>query len=173
MVSVEEPLYNDRPRTGINDSIGNTRFIQFSLSTRRPLGEFAYQISPVAHPPVTSYGYRMNGISDILTVGKNRLLVLERSFSVGWPGCSIRLYLADYTHAQNIIRDSSLELHPPTRYLTKKLLANLDSLGIYVDNMEGVTFGPRLRNGHQTLILISDNNFNPFQKTQFLLFEIR
>ena len=35
-------------------------------------------------------------------------------------------------------------------------------------NMEGMTLGPELSDGHQTLILVSDNNFNPSQVTQFI-----
>jgi hypothetical protein len=45
-------------------------------------------------------------------------------------------------------------------------------LGIYTDNIEGVTFGPLLPNGHKTLLFIADNNFNPFEKAQILLFEV-
>jgi hypothetical protein len=48
----------------------------------------------------------------------------------------------------------------------------MDSLGFYIDNIEGVTFGPTLPNGHKTLVFVSDNNFLPIEKTQFLLFEI-
>jgi hypothetical protein len=56
--------------------------------------------------------------------------------------------------------------------VTKKLLLNLDDLGIYIDNIEGVTFGPLLPNGHKTLLFIADNNFSPLEKAQVLLFEV-
>ncbi|HWH64308.1 MAG TPA: esterase-like activity of phytase family protein, partial [Ginsengibacter sp.] len=55
---------------------------------------------------------------------------------------------------------------------TKKLLLNMDNLGIYIDNIEGVTFGPILPDGKRSLLFVSDNNFDFLQKTQFLLFEI-
>ena len=48
----------------------------------------------------------------------------------------------------------------------------MDALGIYTDNIEGVTFGPLLPNGHKTLLFIADNNFSNLQKTQLLLFEV-
>jgi len=48
----------------------------------------------------------------------------------------------------------------------------MDQLGIYTDNIEGVTLGPLLPNGHRTLIFVSDNNFVGLEKTQLLLFEI-
>jgi hypothetical protein len=56
--------------------------------------------------------------------------------------------------------------------ITKKLLLNMDDLGIYTDNIEGVTFGPTLPNGHKTLVFIADNNFTAIEKTQLLLFEV-
>ena len=48
----------------------------------------------------------------------------------------------------------------------------MDDLGIYVDNIEGVTFGPLLPNGKKTLLLVADNNFNPIEQSQVFLFEI-
>ena len=48
----------------------------------------------------------------------------------------------------------------------------MDNLGRYVDNVEGMTFGPTLPNGHKTLVTIVDNNFLIVEKTQVFLFEI-
>ena len=48
----------------------------------------------------------------------------------------------------------------------------MDDLGIYIDNIEGVTFGQVLPNEHRTLIFIADNNFNPLEQSQLLLFEV-
>jgi hypothetical protein len=48
----------------------------------------------------------------------------------------------------------------------------MDDLGIFIDNIEGVTFGPKLANGKQSLLFVSDNNFSDQQKTQVLLFEV-
>lgn len=48
----------------------------------------------------------------------------------------------------------------------------MDALGRYIDNVEGVCFGSILPNGHQSLIFVTDNNFDKEQKTQFLLFEV-
>jgi 3-phytase len=52
------------------------------------------------------------------------------------------------------------------------LLFDLDTLGIPLDNVEGLTFGPRLRDGRRSLVLVSDNNFAGSQFTQFLLFAL-
>ncbi|RYE19039.1 MAG: esterase-like activity of phytase family protein, partial [Sphingobacteriaceae bacterium] len=44
--------------------------------------------------------------------------------------------------------------------------------GIYIDNVEGATFGPTLPNGHKSIIFVADNNFSKTEKTQFFLFEV-
>ena len=48
----------------------------------------------------------------------------------------------------------------------------MDDLGIYTDNLEGITFGPLLPNGHKTLLFVADNNFSNTEKAQLLLFEV-
>ncbi|HUS00151.1 MAG TPA: esterase-like activity of phytase family protein, partial [Chitinophagaceae bacterium] len=129
-------------------------------------------LSPVAHPakPVTEF--MINGIPDILSIDKNKLLVVERSFSTGISACTIRVYITDLSNATNIAGIQSLKQQPPVHPASIKPLINMDELGIYIDNIEGVTFGPDLPNGHKTLIFVSDNNFAKEQKTQFLLFEV-
>ena len=61
----------------------------------------------------------------------------------------------------------------------KELVFNFNSVkdqltnGI-IDNIEGMCFGPELKNGKRSLMLVSDNNFNSFadQINQFILMEI-
>ncbi|MGH2646367.1 MAG: esterase-like activity of phytase family protein [Ginsengibacter sp.] len=85
---------------------------------------------------------------------------------------TIKVFLADISAAENIDTISSLKHETGLKTATKKLLLNMDAIGIYIDNIEGVTFGPILADGNRSLLFISDNNFNPHQKTQFLLYEI-
>ncbi len=171
-VSVEEPLYNDGSRAGLNDSTGIIRILKYNLSTKKPTAQYAYLIDAVAHPPRPTGAYIINGVSDILSAGKNQLLVVERSFSTGRLSCTVKIYLADLSAAENIQGISSLKNNPVKKIAAKKLLLNMDDLGIYIDNIESVCFGPTLSNGHRTLVFVSDNNFEVFQRTQFLLFEI-
>lgn len=171
-VSVEEPLYQDGPRAGTGDSTGIVRFIKWDMATKKPLAQYAYRIDPVAHAPIIPSAFKVNGISDILSVGKNKFLVIERSFSMGRISCTIKVFLADITNAENINNVASLKGKTNIKMISKKLLLNMDNLGIYIDNIEGVTFGPILSNGKRSLVFIADNNFNPLEKTQFLLFEI-
>ena len=37
-----------------------------------------------------------------------------------------------------------------------------------VDNIEGMSWGPPLPDGRRVLLLVSDNNFNPAEVTQFV-----
>jgi hypothetical protein len=171
-VSVEEPLYQDGPRAGSVDSSGIVRIIKFDITTKKPVAQYAYHIEPVAYPPITPSAFKVNGISDILYMGKNKLLVVERSYSTGRLACTIKVFLVDLSSAENISNIVSLKNKPGVKFISKKLLLNMDQLGIYIDNIEGVTFGPKLANGKRSLLFISDNNFNPLEKTQFLLFEI-
>lgn len=54
-----------------------------------------------------------------------------------------------------------------------KPVTNLTDVKTFImndpDNAEGMTFVPPLSDGRQTLILVSDNNFNSAQITQFIL----
>lgn len=171
-VNVEEPLYEDGYRAGLNDSSSWVRFIRFDVFTRKPLAQFAYRIDPVTVAPTPAGAFKVNGVTDILALNNHQLLVTERSFSTGQTNNNIRVYLVDVNDAEDVSAVNSLTTTPPKKPLQKKLLLNMDRLGINVYNIEGATFGPILPNGKRSLIFVSDNNFAVEQKTQFLLFEI-
>jgi hypothetical protein len=81
------------------------------------------------------------------------------------------VYLGDVSGASDVSGINSIkdaEYNP----IKKQLLFNMDSLGMYISNVEGVSFGPQLSNGNQTLIFVADNNFREIERTQFLLFEV-
>lgn len=171
-ISVEEPLYNDGSRAGIDDSTAICRIIKYDVATKQTIAQYAYAIDAVAHAPFPPNAFKVNGISDILWLGKNQLLVTERSYSTGRLSCTVKVFLADVSHAENINEMTSLKNKPLQKTISKKLLLNMDDLGFYIDNIEGATFGPTLPNGKRSLVFVADNNFNFFQKTQILLFEI-
>jgi hypothetical protein len=171
LVSVEEPLFEDGARAGLNDSSAWIRLIRFNVKSKKPEAQLAYQIDPVAYPANPPGAFKINGVPDILALNKHQLLVLERSFSSGRKPSVIKVYLADTRIAEDISKYPSLQ-NRSFHSIQKHLLLNMDDLGIYIDNVEGVTFGPRLPNGNQTLIFVSDNNFSKEEITQFFLFEI-
>ncbi len=171
-VSMEEPLFEDGPRADSNDNNSFIRILKFDLKKKKNISQFAYKLDPVAHPAIPETGFKINGVSEILYVGNDQLLVMERSFSSGRLACTIKLFLVDMTDASDIKNNPSLKENRDFTAVNKKLLLNMDELGFYIDNIEGLTFGPLLPNGHKTLLFIADNNFSPTQKSQLLLFEI-
>lgn len=172
-LSVEEPLLADGPVAEIYDNDAFVRILEYNMQTKSNSSQYAYKLDPVAQPPNPPTAYKVNGISEILGIGHRKLLVVERSYSTGKLQCTIKIFVADFNKASDISENISLQQHPGFIAAEKKLVLNMDDLGIYIDNIEGVTFGPLLPNGNKTLLFVSDNNFSSFQKTQLLLFEIK
>ncbi len=171
-VNVEEPLYEDGPRAMLQDTTAWIRLFKYDVATKRQLHQYAYKLDPIAHEAKPADAFKINGVPDILSIGDDKLLVMERSFSTGRLACTIKIYEAYISNATDVKNYQSLQKSSSFVPATKKLLLNMDQLGIYIDNVEGMTFGPTLPNGHKTLICVADNNFNILEKTQFLLFEI-
>ncbi|MBL7851138.1 MAG: esterase-like activity of phytase family protein [Cyclobacteriaceae bacterium] len=171
-VALEEPLYQDGPRADVEDSPSLCRFFRYDVATRDLKAQYAYDLEPVAYAPLLTSAFRVNGITDILDAGNNKLLVLERSFSTGRLPCTVKIFLAEPATGTEVSKLASLKGDPQVKPMTKQLLLNMDSLGVHVDNVEGITWGPTLPNGHRTLLLVTDNNFQSFQKTQIFLLEV-
>lgn len=151
------------------------RLLRHNLQTGRLDRQFLYVTDPIAEPPVPAGSFAVSGLVDLLPLNNEFLLAMERSFSVGAPGTgnTIRLYRVAVPGADDIDGVESLAgLLDSVEPVEKTLLLDLDTLGIPLDNVEGMTFGPDLPDGRRSLILVSDNNFSPFQFTQFLLFAV-
>ena len=157
-VGAENALYQDGPAATVANG-SPARILRYNLRTRRVDREWVYVTDPVAEPPVPATQFSVNGLVELLPLDDHHLIAMERSFSVGAPdtGNTIKLYAVTLGH----------------HTAQKTLLLDLDELGIPLDNVEGMTFGPRLRNGRRSVVLVSDNNFAATQFTQFLLFTLR
>ena len=144
------------------------------ILARRELDrQYVYWTDPIAEPPVPANQFAVNGLVELLPLGNQNLIAMERSFSVGAPGTgnTIKLYDVDLSGADDVNGFDSLALLLGSiQPVAKTLLLDLDVLGIPLDNMEGMTFGPDLPDGRRSLVLVSDNNFSPAAFTQFLLF---
>lgn len=44
--------------------------------------------------------------------------------------------------------------------------------GVTLDNIEAISWGKTLANGHRTLVLAADNNFSSTQTNLFMAFEV-
>ncbi|MCG9791286.1 esterase-like activity of phytase family protein [Flavobacterium algicola] len=168
--NIEEPLYEDGAKATTSAG-GLIRFYQFDVKSKQNTAQYAYLLEPIATEPIPANGFAVNGISSILYYDQNRLLTVERSYSVGRQSCSIKVYLSDISKATNVKNMASLQ-NQDIKLATKKLVLDMDDLGIFIDNIEGITFGPKLSNGKQSILFVSDNNFSDKQKTQILLFEV-
>jgi len=147
----ENALYQDGPAATVTNG-SPARILRYDLRKRRLDRQWFYETDPVAEPPAPGQ-FSVNGLVELLPLDDDSLIAMERSFSVGAPGTgnTIRLYTVE-------LRGS---------HARKRLLLDLDDVGIPLDNIEGLTFGPR-----RSLVLVSDNNFAATQFTQFLLFSL-
>lgn len=171
-VSLEEPRYEDGPRADVRDTTAWTRLIKYDNNTRQPIAQYAYKLEPVAFPASPANAFKVNGISDIMVLSDHKMLTIERSFSTGVKDCTIKVFVTDVSGATDINAANSLQTDTHFKPATKKLLLDFVSLGKYIDNIEGVTFGPVLPNGHQSLVFVADNNFSAAEESQFFVFEI-
>jgi 3-phytase/alkaline phosphatase D len=150
----ENALVQDGPAATLTDT-SPARIMRYNLHTGRLDRQWVYVTDRVKEPSTV---FSVNGLVELLPRNNEFLIAMERSFSVGAPGTGNKIKLYDVKLTGHSAR--------------KTLLLNLDALGLPLDNVEGLTFGPRLRDGRQTLVLGSDNNFAPTQFTQFLAFAL-
>ena len=148
-----------------------------------PIRWLHYLINSVGPPVLVSESlYRLDpapagtlshGLSEMLALPKEGyFLSLERTF--GLTGFGAKLFQVVNGNATDTSNVASFQ--PGTQNLTpmrKQLLLDLAELGIELDNLEGLTLGPRLADGSPSLLLLSDDNFNPDQQTQLLLFRLQ
>jgi hypothetical protein len=112
------------------------------------------------------------GLSELLTLGNGNFLALERS--LGLFGYRVKIYQIETVTATDTSLVPSLKGDlDGIRPIRKRLVLDLKKLGIPLENLEGMTLGPRLPDGSRSLLLISDNNFEPDQNTQILLFRLQ
>lgn len=160
------------------------RMLSFDLDSGKAAAEYVYEVGPLPFPPARAGDFATNGVPDMLALSSHEFIVIERAYAVGavTPGIAaltqqptsntIRLYRVDTRGATDVSGWTSIkgrDVVPVKRTLLLDLssLKNDDGSVLAVDNIEGLTFGP-LFEGKRTLILASDNNFNPAQFTQFI-----
>lgn len=146
-----------------------SRFLHYLISFGPPIliSEYFYPLDP---PPLHATSH---GLVELLAVDQGgHFLSLERSR--GQLGFNVRIFQMSSGGATDTSQIASLKgelkgIEP----VKKKLLLDLNELGIPLDNLQGMTLGPRLPDGTQSLLLVSDDNFNDEQVTQFLLFRLK
>jgi hypothetical protein len=173
-VGMEGALAQDGPAATLNNASA-ARILRYNLVTRGLDRQYLYFTDPIAEPPVPPNQFAVSGLVELLPFNDEFMLSMERSFSVGAPGTgnTIKLYSVAFPGADNVNgADSIAGSLGSIRPVKKTLLLDLRTLGIPLDNVEGMTIGPTLPDGRRSLVLVSDNNFAASQFTQFLLFAI-
>lgn len=172
-VGMEAPIYEDGPLPTVASG-AVSRFTQYDRAGNL-LRQVAYPIDALPAAPAAGKSAD-NGVSEMLAINDHQFLVIERSGVQGADGVYvnyIRLYQIDTAGATDVRAIASLA-GADYKPVQKRLVLNLNTLGLKkLDNIEGITWGPKLANGHDTLVLVSDNNFNAAsQITQVLAFEV-
>lgn len=174
VTAAEGALAQDGPTsTFTNGSLA--RILEYDLDKRSPVAEYAYEVAPWAEPsPI----FGVNGIVEVLPIdNRGTMLVMERSFSVGGvlgggTGNSVVLKQISTVGATDVLALDALDdggAPLPIVPVSQDVVFAFDDLGVPIDNLEGMTFGPTLPDGRRTLVVVSDNNFSPAQFTQFLV----
>ncbi|WP_414579155.1 phytase [Anabaena sp. CCY 9402-a] len=172
--ATENALFQDGARASLTSG-SPSRILQYNLVSGQPEKEYLYITDAIADVPNPATGFADNGLVDLLAIdNRGTFLAVERSFAVG-VGNTIKIYevslqgATDISTIDSLANLSEVEL-AALRPASKKLLLNLNDLDLPTgtDNIEGITFGPKLADGSQSIVLVSDNNFNAAQFTQIL-----
>lgn len=169
--SMEGPMYqDDSPAT--SDKGARTRLTHFTRQGKT-LEQYEYILDSLSLDLLEGGVKPEHGVSDILALDKNKLIAVERIFSAE-RGAVVKLYEIDITGATDISHIASLaKTKGVILPVHKRLLFTLDkTVSPNVDNIEGISWGHILENGHDSIVLVSDNNFSAKQHMQFFVFEV-
>jgi hypothetical protein len=159
-VATEAPLQQDA-------SSHYSRFLHYWIGEPEPLliSEHLY--------PLNSISGKNTGLTDLIDIDNaGHFLSLERSYSptAGYGAILYQLATGVATDTSGIrTLPSNLKGIVP---ILKQPLLNLAELNIPLQNLEGLTLGPRLQDGSRSLLLISDNHFNSAVPTQVLMLRL-
>jgi hypothetical protein len=170
--ATENALIQDgtEAKSGVGTSC---RILEYNLLSKQPAREFLYQTQPVT-PFFNPTGKFASGLPDLLALdNEGHFLSIERSFT--GLGFTVFLFQVSLDNATDIHNLESIAKIDPDKIkpAEKKLMLDLRSLDVSLDNIEGLTLGAKLPDGQPSLILISDNNFNGLQQTQILAFKLK
>ncbi|MBW4541807.1 MAG: esterase-like activity of phytase family protein [Myxacorys chilensis ATA2-1-KO14] len=167
--AVEAPLIQDLEAPN-PQRVAKNRLLHYLIEGNRAtiIAEHVYPLEP---RPVAVLEH---GLTDLLSIDQaGHFLSLERTFGLG--GFDVKLFQTVTGTATDTAEIESLRGDQKGLQLARKrLLLNTADLGIAIDNLEGMTLGPRLPDRSPSLVLVSDDNFNTFtQATQVLLFRVK
>lgn len=156
--------YNDDPSQPLN-----SRFLHYLIGDDQStlIAEHRYPLD------LEPSGAVVNGLTALLAIDPGgHFLALERAF--GLRGMQVKLYQLATGGATDTSTIPSLQgdvsgISP----IRKQLVLDFAETSLAVDNLEGMTLGPRLPDGSQSLLLVSDNNLEADRATQLILLRLQ
>ena len=170
--ATENALIQDGEEAKPNQS-SVCRVLKYNLLTQKLEKEFLYP-TKLVKPFFKLTGRFSSGLTDLIALdNQGHFLSIERTFTgFGFVNSLFKVYLSKADDIKNI--ESLKQVDTQTiKPVKKELLLSLGKLDVALDNTEGLTIGATLPNGQPSLILVSDNNFNNLQRTQFLAFQLK
>ena len=171
--ATENALLQDGPLSSLTES-SPSRLLEYDLENQTPGREFIYLVEPIPQGDGVQQELSGadNGLVDLQTIDDNGFfLAMERSYIPG-VGNTIKIFETTIDGATDVSGLFSLDPGEgsPVVFdpMTKRMVMDIATLGIQPDNLEAMSFGPLLPDGRMLLILVSDNNFNLSQITQFI-----
>lgn len=177
--STEAPLMQDLVLSQ-KDKGSFIRIIKFKDQgsySYKPSEEYAYRVDDLKS---NSQGPELiRGVSEILALSENKILVLERGVRLQKKGWSITasLYLADLTKATNTLDMKTLSgaiFQPAAKEKLLDFETDLTQVraGKSVQNFEALSWGPLLPDGRRSLLVMVDNNFSKRERTELVVFSV-
>ncbi len=178
-VAMEAPIDADGEEPTFHKTQSPIRITYFDKLIKKATKQFAYQLEKIDKPAKGKVN--LNGVTAILEYKENSFFVIERIYQSGYGsyGNTVRIFKATIEkESTNTLEIQSLKEQAYVS-LKKELLLDFNTVqdqltDKIIDNIEGITLGPKLSNGNRSIILVSDDNFQVYGKqlNQFLLLEI-
>ena len=127
--------------------------------SEKPAAQFVYVLDPIEQ---RRSGFSVRGLVDLLILPEGGLLALEREYVEG-VGNEVQIFHVSTDGATEVSGMESLagQRYTPVR---KTLLYTFEN----PPNLEGLALGPELPDGDRTLVVLSDDNFEPLLQTQLV-----
>lgn len=172
LAALQGSLIQDRNPTDQNLKTNgdNLRFLETSIDGKH-LREIVYKMESAK-----------NGVNEILAIGEEDYLVLERDGDAGESAGFKKIFRISTKNATDVSK--ILELPAPMLPVgivpvTKTLFLDLldPKFGLkgkdFPAKIEGLTFGPDLTDGRKLLIITTDNDFKPDEPTWIYAFAVK
>ncbi len=149
--TTESTLPSDGSQATPENRVRNRLRLQSFGDDLQPHDQYFYEMdAPVADAPAGSYAM---GVSELCALDDGSIIVLEREFFVA------KGKLGSFANCKLYIVYPTLAV--PGSLLTKRLLlefrTKLTLVNFGIANYEGMCLGPRLSNGQQVLLMVSDS----------------